>query len=193
MKIRINSHVTLMGETGCGETPLIKFFGTCCECAVDLVDVHAGFGRHEIHQVAKDCNERLSKDKEKILENDNKLPCAGRALNIALELCYYFRLDDNGRKMYNDVMYQRNKCIFSELLDSEIKNVSESFEIPAQVALHNNLKKKLFILFFCVFHQKLKDNQFNFNVKLLQCISFQGTRNCKLSDIKELCDQTIRR
>ncbi|ETO08487.1 hypothetical protein RFI_28900, partial [Reticulomyxa filosa] len=118
----------------------------------------------------------LMQQYETVLENDNKSPWTGRALNIALGLCYYFRLDDNGRKMYNDIMSQRNKRSFSELLDSEIKNLSESFVIPPQVALHNTLKENLFILFFCVimldtlshrntkqFHQKLKDNKFHFN------------------------------
>ncbi|ETO05467.1 hypothetical protein RFI_31929, partial [Reticulomyxa filosa] len=222
MKIRTNTYVILMGESGCGETSLIKFFGTRRECASS----------------DERLNERLSKDKEKkemwilldevntspdirwfkelicdhsldgvkinkfdnntviykkynkdidalqsflrkylanefivslrdvsrclhffywlmqqyeiVLENDNKLSWAGRALNIALGLYYYFRLDDNGKKMYNDVMYQRNKRSFSELLDSEIKSLSESFEISVQVALHNTLKENLFILFFCV-------------------------------------------
>ncbi|ETO07495.1 hypothetical protein RFI_29897, partial [Reticulomyxa filosa] len=77
----------------------------------------------------------LMQQYETILENDETSPWTGRALNIALGLCYYFRLDERGR---------------TKLLNSEIKNLSESFEIPPQVALHNTLKENLFILFFCV-------------------------------------------
>ncbi|ETO07917.1 hypothetical protein RFI_29473, partial [Reticulomyxa filosa] len=92
----------------------------------------------------------LMKQYEPILENDETSPWTGRALNIALGLCYYFRLDERGRTVYNDLMHQRNNRSFSEPLNSEIRNLSESFEMPARVALHNNLKENLFLLFFCV-------------------------------------------
>ncbi|ETO05001.1 hypothetical protein RFI_32395, partial [Reticulomyxa filosa] len=168
----------------------------------------------------------LMQQYETILEKDETLLWTDRALNIALGLCYYFRLDERGRTMYNNLMHQRNKRSFSKLLDIEIRNLSKSFEIPPQIALHNTLKENLFILFFCVatstpvivvgkpgtsktlslqilldtlshrnikhFNQKLKDNQFHFNVKPLQYISFQGTKNCKPSTIKELWDHTER-
>ncbi|ETN97178.1 hypothetical protein RFI_40353, partial [Reticulomyxa filosa] len=304
MKIRTNTPVILMGETGCGKTSLIKFLGHVVNVQLIAVDVHAGFGRHEICEKMDDCNGRLSKDNEteiwifldevntspdigwfkelicdrrldgvkindqikiiaacnpyrlrkaqtsditnkndplskwmyrvvplcetmkeyvwpfgqlseldekqyiqamtkqikckfdkntvvykkiqqwefKIAEDiaashcllrkhlanefivslrdvsrclnffhcDKKYSWAGRALNIALGLCYYLRLDERGRTMYNNLMHQRSNRPFSELLDTEIRNLSRSFEIPARVALHKNLKENLFILFFCV-------------------------------------------
>ncbi|ETO05382.1 hypothetical protein RFI_32015 [Reticulomyxa filosa] len=64
MKIRANTHVILMSETGCGKTFLIKFLGHVVNVLI-AVDVHAGFERYEIRQMTKDCNERLSKDKRK--------------------------------------------------------------------------------------------------------------------------------
>ncbi|ETO01071.1 hypothetical protein RFI_36369, partial [Reticulomyxa filosa] len=85
----------------------------------------------------------LMKQYETILEKDKTSLWTDRALNIALGLCYYFRLDERGRVMYNNLMYGRNNRSFSE-------NLSKSFEIPPQIALHNTLKENLFILFFCV-------------------------------------------
>ncbi|ETN98782.1 hypothetical protein RFI_38705, partial [Reticulomyxa filosa] len=58
-----------------------------------------------------------------------------------------------------------------------------SLQIMLDSLSHRNIKH---------FNQKLKDKQFHFNVNPLQCISFQGTRNCKPSAIKELWDQTER-
>ncbi|ETN98802.1 hypothetical protein RFI_38685, partial [Reticulomyxa filosa] len=74
----------------------------------------------------------LMQQYETILENDIQSSWTGRALNIALGLCYYFRLDKRGRTMYNNLMYQRKGRSFSELLNTEINNLSKSFKIPAK-------------------------------------------------------------
>ncbi|ETO29244.1 hypothetical protein RFI_07879, partial [Reticulomyxa filosa] len=42
------------------------------------------------------------------------------------------------------------------------------------------------------FRIRLKENGFDFNVKSFRCSSFQGTRDCKPSAIKEIWDQTER-
>ncbi|ETO00186.1 hypothetical protein RFI_37264, partial [Reticulomyxa filosa] len=91
----------------------------------------------------------LMEQHKTILENDKTL-WTGRALNIALGLCYYFRLDKDGRTKYECLMRQKSNSSFLEILNNEIENLSKLFEIPARVALHKNLKENLFILFFCV-------------------------------------------
>ncbi|ETO35633.1 hypothetical protein RFI_01430, partial [Reticulomyxa filosa] len=59
LKIRSNTPVLLMGETGCGKTSLIK----CLACAADVeleeVDIHGGFGKQEIRDTIKKCVEKL--------------------------------------------------------------------------------------------------------------------------------------
>ncbi|ETN99489.1 hypothetical protein RFI_37982, partial [Reticulomyxa filosa] len=151
-----------------------------------------------------------------------------RALNIALGLCYYFRLKQSGRTEYDKIISKRNTPQFSKLLNDEIDKLSKSFEIKPQsgIFLHHILQENLFVLFFCIvtatpiilvgkpgtsktlslqiildalsyrdienFRKMLKKNGFNFNVKSLRCISFQGTRDCKPSAVKEAWDQTER-
>ncbi|ETO18534.1 hypothetical protein RFI_18732, partial [Reticulomyxa filosa] len=64
MKIRTNTPVILMGETGCGKTSLIKYLALTANVQLIPVDVHGGFGRQEIRQVMEDCDARLLKEKE---------------------------------------------------------------------------------------------------------------------------------
>ncbi|ETN98551.1 hypothetical protein RFI_38946 [Reticulomyxa filosa] len=132
-----------------------------------------------------------------------------RALNISLGLCYYFRLDESRKEKYDKCISGRNRHQFSKMLNKEIDNLSESFEVQSQVVMHHILKKNLFpgtsktlslrIMLNSLshrnikkFHAELKKHQFHFNMKSLHCISFQGTRNCKPNAIKEIWDQTER-
>ncbi|ETO02675.1 hypothetical protein RFI_34743, partial [Reticulomyxa filosa] len=73
-----------------------------------------------------------------------------RALNIALSLSYYFRLDEAQRKKYSQVMSSSKIPWFSDMVNEEITLLSESFQKPAQVAFHKILKENLFVLFFCI-------------------------------------------
>ncbi|ETO10918.1 hypothetical protein RFI_26459, partial [Reticulomyxa filosa] len=132
----------------------------------------------------------------------------GRALNIALGLCYYFRLDESGRKKYDTIMFERNQRSFTEMLNEEIENLSKPFEVQRSVVMHNILKENLFVLFFCIATatpiilvgkpgtSKTLSLQIMLNslshTKTLRCIAFQGTRYCKPNAIKEIWDQTER-
>ncbi|ETO01754.1 hypothetical protein RFI_35689 [Reticulomyxa filosa] len=73
-----------------------------------------------------------------------------RALNIALGLCYYFRLDESGRAKYSEIISKKNKHQFSAMLNEEIENFFECFEISPHVAVHHILKENLFVLFFYI-------------------------------------------
>ncbi|ETO01000.1 hypothetical protein RFI_36441, partial [Reticulomyxa filosa] len=64
MKIRTNTPVILMGETGCGKSCLIKFLSYAANVKLIAVDVHGGFGRDDLRQVMKDCNTQMSRDNE---------------------------------------------------------------------------------------------------------------------------------
>ncbi|ETO08602.1 hypothetical protein RFI_28787, partial [Reticulomyxa filosa] len=149
-----------------------------------------------------------------------------RALNIALSLSYYFRLEETQRKKYSELISSPRKPPFSDMVGEEITRLSESFQGLSQVAFHTILKENLFVLFFCIitatpmilvgepgtsktlslqivlsklshhsikdFQKKLEVNHFQFCVKPLHCVSFQGTRNCKPSAIKETWNQAER-
>ncbi|ETO14009.1 hypothetical protein RFI_23362, partial [Reticulomyxa filosa] len=86
--------------------------------------------------------------KQGIVLNNNSIPWICRSLNIAIGLCYYFRLNiDERRKLSKELS---TNIAFDKLLENEVNNLCDSFSVPGGVALNQGLKENLFILFMCI-------------------------------------------
>ncbi|ETO03185.1 hypothetical protein RFI_34225 [Reticulomyxa filosa] len=75
-------------------------------------------------------------------------PWINRSLNIAIGLCYYFRLNIEERRVLSSELSMN--IPFEELLEAEVNNLSKSFSVPSGVALNQGLKENLFILFMSI-------------------------------------------
>ncbi|ETO11311.1 hypothetical protein RFI_26065, partial [Reticulomyxa filosa] len=64
LRIRSNTPIILMGETGCGKTSLIKCLAKVAHVSLQAVDVHDGFGRQDLRRVVKACVDKTG-EKEK--------------------------------------------------------------------------------------------------------------------------------
>ncbi|ETO05189.1 hypothetical protein RFI_32210 [Reticulomyxa filosa] len=83
-----------------------------------------------------------------ILNNHNSIPWISRSLNIAIGLCYYFRLNIDERQKLSKNFSTDN--LFSKSLEQEVDRLCKSFLIPGGVALNQGLKENLFILFVSI-------------------------------------------
>ncbi|ETO31657.1 hypothetical protein RFI_05461 [Reticulomyxa filosa] len=89
----------------------------------------------------------LMKHYEKLnCENNNPWIC--RSLNIAIGLCYYFRLNIEKRLQLSQELSTNG--LFVKLLEQEVHKLCKSFIIPRGIALNQGLKENLFVLFMCI-------------------------------------------
>ncbi|ETN99929.1 hypothetical protein RFI_37538 [Reticulomyxa filosa] len=70
------------------------------------------------------------------------------SLNIAIGLCYYFRLNINERKQLSQEL--STDVAFDKLLEQEVDKLCKSFLIPGGIALNQGLKENLFVLFISI-------------------------------------------
>ncbi|ETO32802.1 hypothetical protein RFI_04311, partial [Reticulomyxa filosa] len=150
------------------------------------------------------------------LKNSNDIPWISRSLNIAIGLCYYFRLNINQRQDLSKELSSTDNT-FTKLLEQEVDTLCKSFLIPGGVALNQGLKENLFILFmsiitttpivlvgkpgtsktlsFQIVRDNLSHNKTEFEERLkkpIHTIAFQCTRDSKPQGIKERWDQAMR-
>ncbi|ETO01874.1 hypothetical protein RFI_35566, partial [Reticulomyxa filosa] len=83
------------------------------------------------------------------LNNSNDIPWISRSLDIAIGLCYYFRLNINERQDLSKELSSTD-ITFTKLLEQEVDKLCKSFLIPGGVALNQGLKENLFILFMSI-------------------------------------------
>ncbi|ETO36339.1 hypothetical protein RFI_00723 [Reticulomyxa filosa] len=83
------------------------------------------------------------------LNNEKESPWIDRGLNIAIGLCYYFRLNSEKRQKLSEKLSSAD-IVFSKLLEQEVDKLCKSFAIPPGVALNQGLKENLFILFMSI-------------------------------------------
>ncbi|ETO00669.1 hypothetical protein RFI_36771, partial [Reticulomyxa filosa] len=76
------------------------------------------------------------------------IPWMSRSLNIAIGLCYYFRLNINERKQLSQEL--STNVSFDKLLEQEVDKLCKSFLIPGGIALNQGLKENLFVLFISI-------------------------------------------